>query len=217
MEAQGVLRFSIAPAVVRESFQNFEAKLVEWRIALGRHESCDSFGFLGAEVGRLEDRPQRAFGGHRIALHKVAAGAGHAAKVLRPGAIQRGVDDSLPDLVGTELKGLLRKGQEGVHFALDEESHRFGDALSHNPVDVGLWIHSDVGHDAGDEYMIQTPDARNGDGLALQIVDTAHPVVPNQFPAARMHAGENGHRLTGVDREHDRAHAHHGEVRLARR
>ena len=60
-------------------------------------------------------------------------------------------------------------------------------------------VEADIGCHAGEEDVLGASEAiAEGDGLALQVADRAHPLAPEQLEAADVDSGEDDERVSGV-------------------
>src|SRR5262245_24532810 len=80
-----------------------------------------ALGLGGAEVGRLEDRADRALGRDRGLRHGLATPDDETAEVLGPGSVGGAVDDDIADLACAQLLGPRRESDVGVDLALGEK------------------------------------------------------------------------------------------------
>src|SRR6266850_1831282 len=82
IEADGVLRIVDAPLVVRNILHGLERIVVARREAAVDEGPSGPLRLEGADVGRLQDRPQRPLGRDRMFADELPVTRGEAAKVL---------------------------------------------------------------------------------------------------------------------------------------
>jgi hypothetical protein len=87
-------------------------------------------------------------------LHELWITYGHAAEILSPRSVLSRVDDDPSDLLRPQLLRLRSEPHEAIGFAFDEKMHCIIARLRRYPVDIGAWIHANVGRDTGDEDML---------------------------------------------------------------
>src|SRR6266849_4890130 len=103
VEPDRVFGIVIAPFVIGHVIQRLQCVVVASREPAVDHPSCGACRIACAQVGRLEDRPQDALSGDGVGPDEVAIGGEHAAKILRPRAVDGTVDDHAPDAAGAQL------------------------------------------------------------------------------------------------------------------
>ena len=82
----------------------------------------------------------------------------HAAEVLGPRPVLRGVDDHLPDLLRAQLYRLLRVADKGVGLALNEQIHRVAQVPASDPGDVLLRVDANVRQHGREHYVVPAPE-----------------------------------------------------------
>src|SRR5205823_13049851 len=88
-----------------------------------------------AQIRRPQHGTHHALGGYGIFSDEFAIPRQHAAKILRPWAILRAVDDDMTDVLRTQTLWFWRKSEEGVDLTLGKQFDRFGRRDRH-PLDI---------------------------------------------------------------------------------
>src|SRR5690349_16859517 len=124
----------------------------------------------------------------------------HAAEVLRPGPVGRGVDDRRSDVAGAKLLRLRRKAQRRVDFPRLEQSDSFA-AGALDESDVLVRIEPDMRDHRRDE----TPASliADVDRFSLEIAHRAHAGASEQLVAACMDTGEYQRSLAYIETRQD--------------
>src|SRR5690349_1068356 len=100
MEAQGALWIERAPDVEWDVLDHLQRDLLVLLIASPDDESRNALGLAAAHIGRLQHRTQHALGGLGLFANELSVSGEHAAEMLRPRRIARGVDDHVPGSLG---------------------------------------------------------------------------------------------------------------------
>jgi len=92
----------------------------------------------------------------------------------------------MTDMPGPQLLRLGRKAQKCVDLALFVKLRRLDRGVDH-PVDIAGRVKPDIGRHRRRIHVLARAQALHTDTLALQIGNTAHAFVAEQFEAADMH------------------------------
>ena len=138
----------------------------------------------------------------------------YAAEVPGPGAIERAVQNDAPDTAGPKLVGLGWKAEIGVDLAVGEQPHLLGGGVRH-PGYIPARIEADVSDDGSGERVLAGSNRLNGHRLPFEIPDRSDAVGREQLETARVDAGQENDRVTGIDPDGERRDEPHGEVDLA--
>src|SRR5215813_2157208 len=193
VEAHGVLGVVLAPLVVGQFAQSLQ------RIVVPRGEAAidnlprDALRLGGAEIRRFEDGTNHALGRDRIVSDIIAVARQYAAKVLRPRAVERAVEDDAPDTLGAQLLRTRRKAEDGVDLALGEQL-LWRNGVAGDPANVPAGVDTDVGGDDGQEQMLGRSQGSDTHGLTLEVSNPVKLALHEQFPASDMHAGDRRYR-----------------------
>lgn len=114
--------------------------------------------------------------GYGILSDEFAIPRQHAAKILRPRAIPRAVDDDMTDVLRTQTLWFWRKSEEGVDLALGKQLDRF-DLRARHPLDILGGIKSNKRRHRAEENVVGCLKRRNADGSTLQIGDAAYALL----------------------------------------
>src|SRR5215813_8966827 len=163
--------------------------------------------------GRLQNRAQRAFGGHRVLPDEPLGGVHHAVEVLGPGPVYRAVNHHVPDLLRPQFLRAWREADEGVDLPFCEERHRLYRGMC-DPVDVFGGVQADVRHHTGEEDVIRASQFGHGDGLLLQVADSAHTLSAEQLEAADMPPCQDHNWIPRVQMDEERPNEVQGDVNL---
>src|SRR5215471_11677238 len=117
VEAQGVLRHVLAPARIGNFPERLPRVLELGRILPFHEKASHAVRLARAEVGRLEERAKCSLCRYRMRAGELPVGRRHAAEILGPWPVGRGVDHDMTDLPRPQLLGLGREPDEGVHAA----------------------------------------------------------------------------------------------------
>src|SRR5215475_220303 len=90
----------------------------------------------------------------------------HTAKVLRPGAVHRTVDDYVADLPSTQFLWFGRQAEERIDLSVGEQRHRL-DRPCRNPVDILDGVEPDIAGHAGQEHVLARAKPLHPYALAL--------------------------------------------------
>src|SRR5207302_3557855 len=104
----------VAPFIVGELAQRLEGIVIAGGETTIDEPPRDTCRFSGAEVGGFEDGPHYAFGRDWMPSHVFGVAGQHTAEILRPGAVDRGVNDHMADMASAEILGLRRKAEDRV-------------------------------------------------------------------------------------------------------
>ena len=214
VEAKRILGIIVPPPVVTGIGQRLEGIVIAVAKAPGDDASGDRLGIGNTQIDGLEQCTQDALGRYRIVLRIGRAGRQHAAVVLRPGTVDRGVEYHMPDLALPRHLRLWRRRQKCIDLAVGE--HLQWVRVS-NPFDVVGRIEPDIGSHHHQEKMrisIHLSDARP---LALEVEHTLDAVVGDQFEAADMHTGQHFDWSAFGDQPHMRGRKVPVEVYLVMR
>src|ERR1700736_3020878 len=108
IESDRVLGVVLPPFVVRQPAESLQRIIVSLCKAAIDEQSRSARRLGRAQIGRLENGPRHPFGRHRILLYEFTTARQHAAKVLRPGAVDGAVDDHMADPAGVQFLRLGR-------------------------------------------------------------------------------------------------------------
>src|SRR4051794_7262400 len=100
----------------------------------------------------------------------------HAAKILRPGVIQGGVDDHSTDPTSAQFLRLRRKAQERVDLSVRKQFDR-RERVASNPMDVFDWIEPDMSGHYRREHKVARLQARYANFFTLQVPDATDAFV----------------------------------------
>src|SRR6516162_8711573 len=125
----------VTPAVVRHVRKSLNRIVAAGREGPIYHTLRNKGRFVHAQIRRPEHGANQTLGGNGIFPYKFAIPRQHAAKILRPWAIIRAVDDDTANILGTQTLWLWRKSEEGVYLALSEQLDRF-DRCARHPLDI---------------------------------------------------------------------------------
>src|SRR5262245_13019580 len=89
-------------------------------------------------------------------------------EVLRPGSIDRAVDDGVTDSPCPQFLWLRRKADDCIHFTFAEEANGLPCGIRYPP-DVFSGVEPDVGSDTREEDMLGTIEDLHGRSLALEV------------------------------------------------
>src|SRR5215467_9955848 len=117
VEAQGVLRHVLAPARIGNFPECLPRVLELGRVLLFHEKAGHAVGLARAEVGRLEERAKCSLCRYRMLAGELPVGRRHAAEILGPWPVGRGVDHDMTDLPRSQLLGLRREPDESVDAA----------------------------------------------------------------------------------------------------
>src|SRR5262249_22385364 len=117
-------------------------------------------------MGSLQDGAQHRFSRDRMVSDIIAVARQYAAKVLRPGAVERAVEDDAPDALGAQLYRVRRKAEEGVDLALGEQL-LWGNGVAGDPAYAPNRGDTDVGSDDGQEQMLGRSQGSDAHGLTF--------------------------------------------------
>src|SRR5215813_1956685 len=153
IEAHRVFGIILAPAVIGDLLHRLQGIIVAWCEASLYDEPGSALGLEGTNIGRLQDRTQRPFGGHRMLADKLPAAGRNAAEVLRPGSVHGAVDDHIANLLCPQFLWHWRKANQRVNLPLGEELCGLGWGMRH-PVNVLLRVQAHVHYHAGEEGVV---------------------------------------------------------------
>jgi len=131
---------------------------------------------------------------------------------VRPGPIQRGVENDLAGLCESQFLRLRREGEKGRYFAVDKQFFRSANLLRFHPLDVSTRIDTDVAEDAGHPGVFEAADEHHGDLFATQIANALDVMLREQLPAALMHTRYRANGKALVDCRDDAWGADHPQV-----
>jgi hypothetical protein len=123
-KAGSILGIVFAPFIVGNVAERLQRIVVPRSITAVDEPLGDNRRFPGAQVGSLQDGAQHAFGRDRTPLYELPVARQHAAEIFRPRAVNRAVDDHVPDMAGTQILRHGRKAKAGVDFALRKQRGR---------------------------------------------------------------------------------------------
>src|SRR5207244_8456313 len=127
-------------------------------------------------------------------------GDDHAAEVLGPWPVQRGVEQHPPDALRAELLGERWCELARVHRALHEQPHRVGaGAAVRQPRNVRARVNAKVGEDARNLDVVWSARPSNGDALPAQVVERLDALVGNDLLAADVAPGDEDDGVTPID------------------
>src|SRR5262245_690872 len=215
IEAHRVVGIVLFPLPVRHFLQGLHGVIEAVNVTLVHQEPGHPLRFERADVGGLQDGAQRALGGHRVLTDELLVADHHATEVLGPRPVGRGIEEHVADLLGARVLSLGRKRHKRVDLSRRQEPWQFGKRMN-RPVDVLVGIESDVGCHGGKEDVGARAERGNGDPFPLQVPDGPDTFLSEHFDAADMNAGQEDHRLIGVDPENHRRTKEHRDIGLAR-
>src|SRR5262249_40807916 len=100
IEPDRVLGIVLSPLSVRQLVHDLQ-RIVVTGCEMPVHEgSCRTIGRRRAEIDGFQDSAQRPLGGNRILANEFSASREKTAEVLRPGSINRAVDDCVAETSG---------------------------------------------------------------------------------------------------------------------
>jgi hypothetical protein len=126
-----------------------------------------------AQIRRPKHGANHALSGYGILSDEFAISRQHAAKVLRPRAIEGAIDDDVTDVLGTQTLWFWRKSEKSVDLALSKQLDRF-DPLARYPLDILSRIEPNKRRHRADENVRTTPDPLMADGSTPQIGNAAY-------------------------------------------
>src|SRR5712664_2519593 len=97
VEAHGVLGVVLPPFVVRQLAEGLQRIIVSLGEPALDEPPCGALRRRCAKIGSLEDGTQHGLGGDRMVSDIIAVARQSAAKVLRPGTVERAVEDDAAD------------------------------------------------------------------------------------------------------------------------
>src|SRR5215813_2918225 len=124
VEAHGIRGLVLGPSAERHVAHRLQSIVIRARESPVDDAAGRTIRSAHADLVGLQDRPESPLGCHRVAVDELAIAEGHAAEILRPRAILRGVDHDVADSFCSQLLRLGRKAEVGVHLAAGEELHR---------------------------------------------------------------------------------------------
>src|SRR6516165_1662347 len=126
IEPYRVLGIVFAPFVVGQLAEPLQSVVVPiGKTAIGE-PSCDLGGVGGAPIRGLEDGAQHPLAGNRILSDVVAVADQHAAEILRPGPINRTIDDDMPDVPRPQILWRRREAEERIDLSAREKLVHWG-------------------------------------------------------------------------------------------
>src|SRR5262249_51250140 len=124
IKSDGILGVVVPPFVVLDFANSLEGVVVLARDASVDELPRDSRRVANAEVGGVENRPERSLGRDRVPPGVFTVGRNHAAKVLRPRAVDRRIQNHVTSIAGAYFLRLGREGKERVDLALCKQVER---------------------------------------------------------------------------------------------
>src|SRR5262249_27729440 len=138
----------------------------------------------------------------------------HAAKVLRPGAIDGAVEDHMTDSNGVQFLRLGRQTQEAIELSVDEELHRLH-RRADNPIDVFARINTDMRNNRRQKHMLGRVQRGDANRLTPQVGDAVDILIGKYLEAASMHTGQYRNRHTLIDRADARRREVRSKVKIS--
>ncbi len=102
----------------------------------------------------------------------------------------------------------------GIHPALGEEAERLR-LRTVDPADVRRWIEPHVCRHARQEGLAAASKRAGGDGLPLQVEDSADLVGPEQLEAADLNPCQKDDRIACIHLDDGRSNELHAEIDMA--
>src|SRR6266436_6879106 len=200
IETDRVLCVVLAPLVVRDRAQRLEGIIVS-RGEAAIDELLRSASRLGsAKIRGFEDSAQHALGRNRMFANEFSVARQDAAEILRPGRVDRAVEDHVADIPGAQLLRLRRTPEERVDLSVQEQLARSDLQAALDPPDVFGGVEPDMGgHDRHEEVRTRS-QGFHPDPLAFEVGQGANGFIRDQFKAADMRASQYGDWSTAIDR-----------------
>src|SRR6516164_10332460 len=156
VKADRVLGVVLAPFVVRQLTKHLKRVVVASGETAIDELSSDSRRLGDAEVRRLEYGAQRAFRRDRIPLEVVPVAREHAAIILRPWAVDRDIENHMPDTPGAQLLRFGRTTYERIDPSVSEKLHQL-DGRADDPADILDGVESDISRHDRAEHVRAGP------------------------------------------------------------
>ena len=121
VEPDRVLGVIFMPLVIRDRTQCLEGIVVSRGDAVIDELLCSARRLGGAKISRFENGAQHTLSCDRILPHKFPVTCKNAAEILRPGRVDRAVEDHVADIARAQLLWLRRRPQEGVDSSVQEQ------------------------------------------------------------------------------------------------
>src|SRR6516225_5149247 len=166
----------LTPVVVRHVRKSLSRIVASGREAPIYHTLRNKGRFVHAQIRRPEHGAKQTLGSDGIFSYKFAIPGQHAAKILRPWAILRAVDDDMSDVLRTQPLWFWRKSEEGVDLALSEQLDRF-DRCARHPLDILGGIESNESRHRAEENVGACLKRLDAYGSTLQIGDAAYALL----------------------------------------
>src|SRR5947209_307977 len=122
-----------------------------------------------------------------MSADKVPIARQHAAKVLRPGAVNVKVQDYVPDFSGAQLLWLRRRAQERVDLSVDKELH-WSNGRTQDPFDIPDGVEAHVGCHGTQKCVGGSSPSLHAYLLALQVSNAVNVHLGEQFKTSDMHS-----------------------------
>src|SRR6266545_6166971 len=120
VEADRVFRVVLAPARVGNLPESLRRVGQLSGVPATHDEASRLLWVRGAQIGGLENRPQRPLRRNGVLPYEVSVRADHAAEVLRPRAIRGRAEHQMADPLGAHLLWDRWEAREGVDLAFTE-------------------------------------------------------------------------------------------------
>jgi len=176
IEPDGILGVVFPPFVVRQPAESLQRVIVSFCKAAIDEQPRSARRLGRAQIGRLENGPRHPFGRDRILLYEFTTARQHAAKVLRPGAVDGAVDDHMADPAGVQFLRLGRQAQEAIELSVNKELHRL-DRRADNPINVFARINTDMRGDRRQEHMLGRVQRVDSNRLTPQVGDAVDVLI----------------------------------------
>src|SRR6516164_6575256 len=166
----------LTPAIVRHVRKSLNRIVAAGREGPIYHTLRNKGRSVHAQIRRPEHGANQTLGSHGIFSYKFSIASQHAAKIIRPRAILRAVDDDMADVLRTQTLWFWRKSEEGVDLALSKQLDRFGGCARH-PLDILGGIESNQSRHRAEEDVRACLKRLDADSSTLQIGDAAYALL----------------------------------------